>query len=117
MRASGGSNDMGRLRSPVPPSRQIRTLHGLLVGGLALLGGVLIAANHYLEEPIVSAPAFVGYVFPALALLTVIWVAAWFPRGIPVRRSGQGLDEYWAPPVRSLVVHVWMLVAGAGLLA
>jgi hypothetical protein len=106
--------------NPTPPAinafRATQILHGALVLGLALAGGVFFMLLRVRGQPLEGGPNL-GPVLAGAAAGLLLLAALFLRRRVPPRRYDQTPEAYWTSvEIRGASILLWAVVDGAGLL-
>ncbi len=108
---------MDQAARPARFSRAVRIMHGALVAGLTLVGGVFFLLLRIQGQALGAAPTLAS-VLAGLSISLLAVAVAVLRRRVPERRPDQSPDAYWATvETRGAAIVLWALMEGAGLLA
>jgi hypothetical protein len=102
---------------PIAAARSARILHGALLLGFIIVGGVFVFVVRS-GGPLFPNSPVLGYLTAGLGLVNLTVATAFLAPRIPQRRVDQAFDDYWsASEVRAAAIIVWAIVEGAGLIS
>ena len=100
-----------------PVARAVRIMHGALVAGVLLVGGVFFSLLRIRGQ----APATgrtLGVALAAVSIGLVLVAASVLRRRVPERRPEQSPDAYWAAvESRGPAIVLWAVTEGASLIS